>query len=62
MFGRQQLGHLRARVRALHGEHREVGALGELDAERRARAWRIHARSLSRVPAFTTMRKKDSRR
>ena len=35
MFGGQQLGDLGARVRALHREHREIGALGELDAERR---------------------------
>ena len=45
---------LRARVRALHRDHREIGALGELDAERRGACLRIHARSLSRVPALTT--------
>ncbi len=31
---RQQLRDFRARIRTLHRDHREVGALGELDAER----------------------------
>ena len=57
----QQLRRLGARLRALHGEHRQVRALADLDVE--GRAWRrIQARSLSRVPAFTTRRNQDSLR
>ncbi len=43
-------------LQALDGEHRELRALGDFDVGVRGVRWRIHARSLSRVPALTTTR------